>query len=139
MSSDPFYKYLNSVIKGPLIERADFNIKEYNCFRINIWLSMENDLINIIEMANNTYLMKDEYSHYLFLYYLIRKNKNRFIRYISSKNNEDITKDDLLKLSKYLGYSLNETKQSLKYMSKESIKFIIDNYSDSYGEIGIGI
>jgi len=118
-----FFKAMNSIIKGTLIPREEFDEKQYSNFRMNVWLSMCPEYLNILRVTNNKDFSKDKYTHYLFLFYTIPKS-NKFIRYIGQEKGS-ISKEDIAKIAEYLKYSKFRAKLILKYLSKEAIEFIL--------------
>ena len=101
-----FWKSINTTKKDILKDGA--NIKDYNPFMINQWLSYYSDTLYYAEEMNKCHGLKPHMQYYFYLYSL---PKVRFRKIISEKKNKD---EDIRIIRRYYNYSYPKALQILK-------------------------
>ena len=98
------------------------DIKQYNSFMVNRFLSMNKDFIELVNLVQ-TIPYEKKLSYYKIYFELLPK-KSLWLQYVKSKNKEP-NKDLVKQLSKYWECSFKETKENIKMLEKPQIKEIL--------------
>ena len=114
---------------------TEMDKKSFSPFIINRWLSMNMDLLPIINELQKytigTLSTRDTYKLYLdFL-----PKKKTFDKYVKGKKSSKYNKDMLAYLSQWYGVSQSEVKDYLEILSKDDVKSILKNYGLTDKEI----
>mgnify|MGYP004452405683 FL=1 len=114
---------------------SEMDKKSFSPFIINRWLSMNMDLLPIINELQKytigTLSARDTYKLYLdFL-----PKKKTFDKYVKGKKSSKYNKDMLAYLSQWYGVSQSEVKDYLEILSKDDVKSILKNYGLTDKEI----
>tara|TARA_Y100000816_G_C26052674_1_gene552091 strand:- start:168 stop:608 length:441 start_codon:yes stop_codon:yes gene_type:complete len=114
---------------------TEMDKKSFSPFIINRWLSMNMDLLPIINELQKytigTLSARDTYKLYLdFL-----PKKKTFDKYVKGKKSSKYNKDMLAYLSQWYGVSQSEVKDYLEILSKDDVKSILKNYGLTDKEI----
>ena len=97
--------------------------KTWSTFMINRYLSMDYNLIEIVDIFQKyTPQLSNEMVYRL--YAGIVPKSNKFLRYIKRDSKDKIDKDNIEKISIYYGCSLSEAEQYCEILTKEEIKQI---------------
>jgi len=113
---------------------SEMDKKSFSPFIINRWLSMNMDLLPIInelqQYTIGTLKPKDVYKLYLdFL-----PKKRSFDKYIKGKKADKYNKEMLWYLSQWYGVSQSEVKQYLEILSKDQVVDILMKYGKTKKE-----
>ena len=116
---------------------TEMDKKSFSPFMINRWLSMNADLLPIVNELQKytigTLSARDVYKLYLdFL-----PKKKTFDKYVKGKKSSKYNKDMLVYLSQWYGVSQNEVKDYLEILSKDEVKSILKNYGLTDKEIKV--
>jgi len=116
---------------------TEMDKKSFSPFIINRWLSMNMDLLPIINELQKytigTLSARDVYKLYLdFL-----PKKKTFDKYVKGKKSSKYNKDMLAYLSQWYGVSQSEVKDYLEILSKDDVKSILKNYGLTDKEIKV--
>jgi len=116
---------------------TEMDKKSFSPFIINRWLSMNMDLLPIINELQKytigTLSARDTYKLYLdFL-----PKKKTFDKYVKGKKSSKYNKDMLAYLSQWYGVSQSEVKDYLEILSKDDVKSILKNYGLTDKEIKV--
>ena len=113
---------------------SEMDKKSFSPFIINRWLSMNMDLLPIInelqQYTIGTLKPKDVYKLYLdFL-----PKKKTFDKYIKGKKSDKYNKEMLQYLSQWYGVSQSEVKEYLEILSKDDVVDILMKYGKTKKE-----
>tara|TARA_R110002020_G_scaffold472229_1_gene700006 strand:+ start:513 stop:953 length:441 start_codon:yes stop_codon:yes gene_type:complete len=113
---------------------SEMDKKSFSPFIINRWLSMNMDLLPIInelqQYTIGTLKPKDVYKLYLdFL-----PKKKTFDKYIKGKKSDKYNKEMLQYLSQWYGVSQSEVKEYLEILSKDEVVDILMKYGKTKKE-----
>ena len=116
---------------------TEMDKKSFSPFIINRWLSMNMDLLPIINELQKytigTLSARDTYKLYLdFL-----PKKKTFDKYVKGKKSSKYNKDMLAYLSQWYGVSQSEVKDYLEILSKDEVKTILKKYGLTDKEIKV--
>tara|TARA_R110001583_G_scaffold85098_7_gene223167 strand:+ start:275 stop:715 length:441 start_codon:yes stop_codon:yes gene_type:complete len=116
---------------------TEMDKKSFSPFIINRWLSMNLDLLPIVNELQKytigTLSARDVYKLYLdFL-----PKKKTFDKYVKGKKSSKYNKDMLVYLSQWYGVSQSEVKDYLEILSKDEVKSILKNYGLTDKEIKV--
>ena len=116
---------------------TEMDKKSFSPFIINRWLSMNLDLLPIVNELQKytigTLSARDVYKLYLdFL-----PKKKTFDKYVKGKKSSKYNKDMLVYLSQWYGVSQSEVKDYLEILSKDDVKSILKNYGLTDKEIKV--
>ena len=116
---------------------TEMDKKSFSPFIINRWLSMNLDLLPIVNELQKytigTLSARDVYKLYLdFL-----PKKKTFDKYVKGKKSSKYNKDMLAYLSQWYGVSQSEVKDYLEILSKDDVKSILKNYGLTDKEIKV--
>ena len=98
------------------------DIKQYNSFMVNRFLSMNKDFVELVNLVQ-TIPYEKKLSYYKIYFELLPK-KSLWLQYVKSKNKEP-NKDLVKHLSKYWECSSKEAKENIKMLEKPQIKEIL--------------
>ena len=116
---------------------TEMDKKSFSPFIINRWLSMNLDLLPIVNELQKYTIgalsVRDVYKLYLdFL-----PKKKTFDKYVKGKKSSKYNKDMLVYLSQWYGVSQSEVKDYLEILSKDDVKSILKNYGLTDKEIKV--
>ena len=116
---------------------TEMDKKSFSPFIINRWLSMNMDLLPIVNELQKytigTLSARDVYKLYLdFL-----PKKKTFDKYVKGKKSSKYNKDMLAYLSQWYGVSQSEVKDYLEILSKDEVKTILKKYGLTDKEIKV--
>ena len=116
---------------------TEMDKKSFSPFIINRWLSMNLDLLPIVNELQKytigTLSARDVYKLYLdFL-----PKKKTFDKYVKGKKSSKYNKDMLAYLSQWYGVSQSEVKDYLEILSKDEVKSILKKYGLTDKEIKV--
>ena len=116
---------------------TEMDKKSFSPFIINRWLSMNLDLLPIVNELQKytigTLSARDVYKLYLdFL-----PKKKTFDKYVKGKKSSKYNKDMLAYLSQWYGVSQSEVKDYLEILSKDEVKTILKKYGLTDKEIKV--
>ena len=116
---------------------TEMDKKSFSPFIINRWLSMNLDLLPIVNELQKytigTLSARDVYKLYLnFL-----PKKKTFDKYVKGKKSSKYNKDMLVYLSQWYGVSQSEVKDYLEILSKDEVKTILKKYGLTDKEIKV--
>jgi len=116
---------------------TEMDKKSFSPFIINRWLSMNLDLLPIVNELQKytigTLSARDVYKLYLdFL-----PKKKTFDKYVKGKKSSKYNKDMLAYLSQWYGVSQSEVKDYLEILSKDEVKGILKKYGLTDKEIKV--
>ena len=124
------FDWINQILvhKKPWNSFTEDEQKKFSPFIINRWLSMDKELIEIVNMfqpyAIGTLKPKDVYEFYR---HLFPKGK-RFNKYIKGKRDKKYDKELINILVKYFECSKTDITESIELIKKEEIKQILEMY-----------
>ena len=118
--------------KKPYKELNEEELKIYNSFMINRFLSMNQDFIELVNYIQ--WIPYERKESYYKIYLDLLPKKSLWLNYIKSKTKSP-NKDLVEILSKYFECSSKEVKEYMKLISKDEIKEILRNLSYEDKEI----
>mgnify|MGYP006921282006 CR=1 FL=1 len=101
---------------------SEEDLKQVNPYMINRFLSMNKDLVELVNHVQVIPYENKESYYKIYLEFLPKKSL--WLQYIKSKN-KVANKDLLLHLANYFECSSKEVEEYIKYMSKDDIKEIL--------------
>lgn len=119
--ASPLFEFLNSISynKRNLIESGEYQLKDYNAYMINRFLSFSGDTALYAQQMNELYWIDPE-MHYDYLRHGIRK-KQRFFKYIKKEKEEEVIK----LIAEYHGISVRDAKTYAAVLSQDEVEHII--------------
>ncbi len=118
--------------KKPYKELNEEELKIYNSFMINRFLSMNQDFVELVNYIQ--WIPYEKKESYYKIYLDLLPKKSLWLNYIKSKT-KNPNKDLVEILSNYFECSSREAKEYMKFISKDEIKEILRNLSYEDKEI----
>ena len=121
--------------KKPWSELTELDQKSFSPYLINRWLSMNSDLIEIVDMFQQYTIGPLSKKHVYQLYFDFLPKQKSFNKYIKGRKQDKYNKELVKLIAEHYQVAYNESEEYINLLNKDDITNILKQYGKNEKEI----